>query len=128
MDQQKLMEFQQLSGQLQQLQEYLQVIEQQMEELSVAQKSVEEITAIEKGRNIRVPLANGIYVDAVLGDTSSLLLNIGQGVIVGKTPAETIALLNKQFSELGGVHQEITQQFTPLYQQYVELQLSLEEQ
>lgn len=127
MNQEEIYRMQLLGQQIEQLQQYLAAITQQTEELTQAQTALEELKHVNKGEEIYVPVANGIFVKATIGNTDEFLTNVGAGVITQSTNERAQELIMQQIKELKGIQEELSGQFSELYQQYLSYQLSGEE-
>ncbi|MBD3209017.1 prefoldin subunit alpha [Candidatus Woesearchaeota archaeon] len=128
MDQARQQELQQAAARLQQLQSYLQVLEEQTQETANALEHMDTIAQVEPGTPAYVPLTNGIYIKANLEKTNEFLLNTGKNTVTAQSPAEAKRLLQEQQEELRKAQEDMTQQFTELYRQYMELQLKQHEE
>lgn len=116
-----------LSMQLQQLEQYMRMLEEQTQELALARESMQSIQTIKPGTETYVPLTNGIYVKATLDTTNEFLMNIGNNVITAQTPAQAEALLAEQEEELVRAQENLSKQFSDLYQKYIQTQISIQE-
>jgi len=97
---QKYMEFQLLNQQVQQSQQQLQMISQQVMELKILSKNVTEISSSEEGSEMYSNLGVGVHLKSSIKDIKYLLVNVGAGIFVKKTPEETTEIVDKQVAEL----------------------------
>lgn len=97
---QKYMEFQLLSQQIQQSQQQMQMISQQVIELKTLSKNVSEISKAEPDSEMYSNLGVGVHIKSSVKDVKHLLVNVGAGTFVEKTPEETVKIVDKQVKEL----------------------------
>ena len=112
---------------LQRLQHYLQALEEQTMEVAKALESIEQIQQEKEGTQAYVPLTNGIYIKAKLEDTKEFLINAGNNIITAHTPQEAAKLLQEQQAELEKAQEQLSERFSSIYQEYLRLQLRLQE-
>ncbi len=97
---QKYVEFQLLNQQIQQAQQQMQMLSQQTMELKSLSKNLSELSSIEPGSEMYNNLGVGVNIKSTVQDLKHLLVNVGAGILVQKTPEETIKIVNKQVTEL----------------------------
>lgn len=90
----------QMSSQFGQLQQYVEKLDINLSELASLKESLKEFEKTKKGSKIYAPIANGIFVEATLDDSSTFLVNVGKGIVVKKTIKETLDLIKKQEEEI----------------------------
>ncbi len=120
--QERYIELQMIDQQVKQLQKYLQAFDQQLLEIRSVVGSVQEFVKIKKGSVIFAPIANGIFVKAKLEDNETLRVNVGNNVIVTKTAAEAIKLLEGQEAEIVQYRSETVVNMEQLLKKLEELQ------
>jgi len=98
--QQMLFEIQMLDRESKQLQQHLTQTDQQLVELDITKNAISELNNFEKGREILVPIAPGIFATAKIDNNSEVLINVGSGVVVSKTIEQAIALIKTQTEEV----------------------------
>ena len=64
------------------LQQRLLVLQNAAADLSVAKKSIDSLNEVKSGDHILVPSGGGTFVNAHLGDLSSILVNVGADVSI----------------------------------------------
>ena len=97
---QKYMEFQLLNQQIQQSQQQFQMITQQVVELKNLNNNLSQLSKVESGSEMYNNLGVGVHVKSTIKDFKNLLVNVGSGVFVQKSPKQTIEILDKQITEL----------------------------
>ena len=97
---QKYVEFQLLNQQIQQAQQQMQMLSQQTMELKTLSKNLSGLSSIESGSEMYNNLGVGVNIKSTVQDLKHLLVNVGAGILVQKTPKETIIIVNKQVTEL----------------------------
>lgn len=100
-----------IQHQLNEMHEQLQRIEQQVAEVSSLKEGIEDFSKLKKGDEMLVPLANGIFVRAQLLDVDSLKINVGAGVLVEKTCAQALDLIEEQYKAILKLRDEVMEQF-----------------
>ncbi len=118
----KYMQMQMIDQQIQGLQKYMETFDQQLVDIKSLVDSIKEFSQLKKGDEILAPIASGVFLKAKLEDNSELLVNVGNGVVVNKTIAETIALLQSQEKELLSYRSETTVQLEALMKEAEKLQ------
>ncbi len=120
----KILQFQLLQQQLQQISEQMEVLQQQQGELELSIEALQELEKAKPGNEFLAPIANGIFVRGELRDTSTLLVNVGADVAVEKNIPAVMELLEKQKQEIGerlveadAVLQELARHATKIYKE-----------
>lgn len=120
----KILQFQLLQQQLQQISEQMEVLNQQNGELELSIEALQELEKVKPGNEFLAPIANGIFVKGELRDTSTLLVNVGADVAVEKNIPAVMELLEKQKQEIGerlveaeAVLQELARHATKIYKE-----------
>lgn len=126
MDASKVMEAQELeryAGELDQHQAYL---DKQLVELA---KFSEDVKVLEKTKEkeIHSPLGKGVYIPAQITDTK-LLVEVGAGVLVKKTPAELDLVLRDQMTRLSESKAQVSSQLELVTQRLQEIMSELSKQ
>ena len=96
----KYLEFQTLQQQTQKLNEHLEAIHGQMGELDISINAVKELNKTEVGKEVIVPIANGIFFKAEVKDNDKFIVNVGSDTTVERTANEIVGLLEMQQSKL----------------------------
>lgn len=111
---QKYVEFQVLNQQIQQSQQQLQLMSQQVQELRALSQNVEEISKSKANSEMYTNLGVGVHLKSKVEEIKHLLVNVGAGILVKKTPQETSTIVNKQVTELDkfciNLNQQVQQQ------------------
>lgn len=103
----KVVEFQLLQQQLEQMQKYLEEIEMKLLEFHKTKESLSEVSSIKSGSESFIPLAQGIFARGKLDDTSTLLVNVGADIAVTKTVPQVKELIDRQVAELSEVKEQL---------------------
>ena len=128
MNQEKLMEFQMMEQQLQQLNQNLQNLEAQRSDLMINMDNLDKFKEIKVGNKILFPVANGIFAEAELKNNSSFRVNVGNGVVVGKTVDEAKTLIEEQVSEINKYLDETVNYQQQIYQRMHEIKQDLKKE
>jgi prefoldin alpha subunit len=121
----KYMQYKILDEKLKELREQLQMIEQQIIEVMSTVQTIDDYSKIKDNSEVLVPLANGIFVKAILKKEDKLLLNIGSSTVVDKSLEETKDLIEKQKTDLQAMHQKMTDNIQKLLQRASALEKEL---
>jgi len=93
--QEKYIELQLLSQQIQKLQEQIQILEQQLLELGNVDEGLDEISKSEKDGDILTPLGAGIFLKTKLVDEKNIILNVGSDICVTKKISDAKQLVKE---------------------------------
>lgn len=85
--QQKLILYQLFSQRLEQLNEQARLIEQRLLEVETTRQALGDLKGLKDGNEVLIPLGSGCYAHGRTGD-SGLLMDMGAGVMLEKTPEE----------------------------------------
>ena len=98
MQQQDVMQINMMGQEAEKLEQQIQAIEQQGRELTEIRQSIQEISS-GKGKEILSNLGKGIFVETQV-IKPELIINIGSSVLVKKTPAEALEIIDAQLKQL----------------------------
>ncbi len=124
--QELMVELKTLDDELKKLNAHLENMNEQIAELNDSKEIVNKFSELRKQDEIRVPLASGIYIKASILDTENLMINVGSGVTVEKTPSQVNNILDKQLEELSGYREQLIEQMKMLIARIEEIQNNLE--
>jgi len=107
-DQELLMNASMLENQSRELEANLEIIDREIVDL---EKFLEGINHLSKSKSneILASLGKGVYVKSSINE-SKLYVNVGQGIIVKKTPESTAKVIENQIQRLTEVRAQILQQ------------------
>jgi prefoldin alpha subunit len=71
--------------------------------------TLEELQKMAKERDLLVPVGAGTYLFATMARTDKVLADLGAGVSAERSPADTLAALQKRKEELAAVHQRLVE-------------------
>jgi len=95
--QQELEEF---SQRMKMLQQQFQLLQQQLNELQSVQDALKELDASAKGHEFLVPMGAGVLAKATMHDTKRVVMNVGADVLVEKSTADALKLIEMQMEQL----------------------------
>ena len=116
MDNDKMAEMQMIEYQIRQMQQILENIDAQLNEVSSTKDALGEFGALKGTEEAFFPLANGIFVKGRLSDSKLVRMNIGSNVVVEKTIADAIIMMEKQYSEMNEYREQLVKQLNDLMQ------------
>lgn len=85
--------YQQYQAQAENIMQQLSLTQMTADGLERAQGAVDALDAAEVGQEILVPIGSGSFIHGKLASKEKVVLNVGAGVSVEKTPAETREIL-----------------------------------
>jgi len=115
-------ELKELDEQIKQLNTHLENIDEQLNELNSSKSIVLQLTGLNKGDEMRVPVASGIYIKTSLADNKTFMINVGAGVAVEKNQKEVTEILDKQLKELEDYRENLVAQMKLLIARIEEIQ------
>jgi prefoldin alpha subunit len=110
MDQSKYQEMQVLEYQAKQLQKIIENIDAQLLEMHNTAEALKEFEKLKINDEILFPVANGIFAKGKLTDNKLLNINIGSDVIVEKSVANTVSMMETQAKEIENYRIEVMSQ------------------
>jgi prefoldin alpha subunit len=110
MDQSKYQEMQVLEYQAKQLQKIIENIDAQLLEMHNTAEALKEFEKLKINDEILFPVANGIFAKGKLTDNKLLNINIGSDVIVEKSVADTVSMMETQAKEIENYRIEVMSQ------------------
>ncbi len=123
--QEKYMEYQMMQEQLTKMTEQRETLRKQEEDLDDIKGAIENIQKTRIGSEMFVPISSGIFVKAEIKETNQVLVNVGDNIIVPKTIADAVQLIQKQHNEIENYEKTVQQniQILLLHQQRIENEL-----
>ncbi len=114
-------ELQLLNSQAQMIAQQLDHIESSLLEIEYVKNALDEMKKTKEGSELLAPLSSGIFVKATAQPVDTLLVNVGNGVVVEKSIADTKALLDERVYEMTGVRETLMTQLQKIEQQLIKL-------
>lgn len=90
---QEIMQLQQMHQQMEDLSKQLEDLQEKQTSISITINAIQELKKTQKGEEILVPIADGIFVKTTLCDNSVAIVNIGKGITVEKPLDEVIEMV-----------------------------------
>jgi len=106
--------------QLQKIQAHSQKLDSQIEDLSSTVEALKSLP--DKGKEMLVPVANGIFIKAKSEDTKELVVNVGSQTCINKSREGTVEMLEKQVKEIKEYRLQLDEQFQTLIQHAMKLE------
>ena len=85
----KIIEFQILNQQVQQIQEQAQLINNNIQEFQILKNSLEELESVKKDQEILIPLGQGIFTKGNIINPDELITNVGSNILIEKNLKDT---------------------------------------
>ena len=99
-----------------QLEENLQLFDNQIYELEEFMKNLDFI-AKSKEKEALSTIGKRVYLKTKIEDSSKLFVDIGAGVVLQKTPEETLRIVREQISGLQGAKKQLASQLEMYYKE-----------
>jgi len=109
MNQEKIMAIAEIERVARELEENLQLIEMQIEELTAFNNSLEFLMK-SKDKEMLSSIGKMVYIKTAIEDKKRLFIDVGAGVVVKKTPEETIEIVKEQILRLQEARLQISSQ------------------
>jgi prefoldin alpha subunit len=122
------LEYRAVSEQLQQVQQYLEQTAESIAEVAGVIAALDDLSQLRKGSRIFAPIANGIFVDATLNDSSTVRMSVGSGVVCQKPIAEAKLLLDQQRKELEKLQERAAKEGETLTARMHEIEAQVDEE
>ncbi|MEK6844542.1 MAG: prefoldin subunit alpha [Nanoarchaeota archaeon] len=116
MDQEKIAYITNVENQARQFEENLQLIDNQINELGEFIKNLNFIIK-SKEKDMLSSLGRRVYLKAKIEDKEKLFVDIGAGVVLKKTPEETLTIVREQITRLQDVRVQIASQLESYYEE-----------
>lgn len=98
--QKKYTEYSVYKSQVDALANEIAIINTTLNNLSAAKTTIENVNKLTEKQEILVPIGGNAFLKATIDDTKNVLLNIGSNVIVNKSIADALQVIEKQISDL----------------------------
>lgn len=98
--QDRIVESETLRAQSQAIQQQHLVVVNTLQEITVARTALENMSELEDATELLVPLGGGAFINAKLGPTSKIILNLGANIMAEKSREEAIKIMNDQINQL----------------------------
>ncbi|MEM2131238.1 MAG: prefoldin subunit alpha [Candidatus Woesearchaeota archaeon] len=123
----KYYKLRELNDNIKEIHEHIEKMEEQITELKANKVILKKFSELKPGKEIRVPIASGIYIIAELKDTSKVMVNVGSDVAVEKKPEQVIEILEKQVNELIEYRANLVENIKSMIENAEKLQSELKE-
>ncbi len=124
--QQLYVELKSLDEEIKKLNANIENIDEQLSDLNSNKIILNKFSELKEGEELRVPLSSGIYIKAAIKDTKKVMINVGAGVNVEKTPKEVIEILDGQLNEMTEYREKLIVQIKKLISRIEEIQKEFE--
>jgi prefoldin alpha subunit len=122
MDQEKYQQMQILDYQIKQLQKIIEGVDSQLLEMSNTVEALRDFEKLKNNEEILFPIANGIFAKGKLSDNKILRINIGSNVVVEKSIADTIKMMDMQAKDIEEYKSQVMLQLQKFVNMMNELQ------
>ncbi len=98
--QQKYIEFQMASQQLNKLNQQFSLINNKILELKNLDQGLSDLGLVKQNEEILIPFGAGILIKASIKDSKDVLMNVGADIVVKKSTADSKKIIQQQITEL----------------------------
>jgi prefoldin alpha subunit len=124
--QSKYYEYQLIAEQLKQLQQQNATLDEQLAELQQALQGLTDLENTKEGKELLMPVSQGIFAKATLKDSKSLIVSVGNNVMVKKTTKDTIAMINDRIDAVSAYKKDTGENQVKLMARARELEAELQ--
>lgn len=124
--QEKYIEFQILSEQLNQLNQQFVNIEQHIFELKSLLDSIKKISEIKENQEALIPVGAGVYLKGTIKSKEDAIITVGANVAVKKSMEDVQILVKKQIEEMEKIMIETENQVEAINSHLIDLKNELE--
>lgn len=121
------MELQMLDQQIKATMEQIQMLDSQDKEIILINQNLEDLKNMKAGKEVLIPINNGIFIKGEVKETDKMIISIGAGVAVEKTIPETKIMLDGQLAEVKKIRVDLMSRLNnyTYNAQYIEKQLQM---
>ncbi|MEM1535863.1 MAG: prefoldin subunit alpha [Candidatus Pacearchaeota archaeon] len=105
---QKILEFNALELQFNELEQYRAFVEKQIAELKILENSLEKLKEIKQDTEMFSPISQDVFLSSKLKENKKVLVNIGAKVFVKKTIEEAKESFRVKIEKLERLYEELT--------------------
>lgn len=109
--QRKNLQFQILQANMQMIHEREHSLSHRLDELAETRHAIEDVKKVKPGSELLVPLGSGNFVSGKISDTGKILVGVGGGIAIKKSPEGALKFLEERAAETGSALQELEKQF-----------------
>ena len=120
------LELKTLDEEIKKLNAHLENMDEQIAELTSNKEIMGKFSELKENEEIRAPLVSGVYLKGKLLDTKKVMINVGSGVAVEKTPEEVMVIFDGQMHELTVYREKLVLQMKSLMVRIEEIQQEFE--
>ncbi|MDP3918422.1 MAG: prefoldin subunit alpha [Nanoarchaeota archaeon] len=117
------MDIQELGHKMKFIEQQMMQLEYQFNELNLVKDSIIEVMGTDEGKEILLPLGAGVFMKAIVKDSNSLLMNVGSEVVVEKSFAESLELVESQIKQLEDIKNHMETEFETIQMQMQMMQM-----
>jgi len=105
--QEKYVQLQLITMQIKQIEEQLEALDQRAAEMVHLRESLKSFATLKAGAKSFAPLGQGMFIESALGDTKSVLINVGAGIIVKKSAGDAEKTITAQMDQIQAITVEL---------------------
>jgi prefoldin alpha subunit len=116
-----------LENQLAQVQQQIAAVDAAVIEVSVTKGTIDTIKDLKSDSPSLVPIGAGVFANGILKKSSTVLMDVGAGVVMEKELVAAVELLDKREKELRGSVENFQRYLNSLERQYADLSYKMQE-
>jgi len=117
----KMYQFQMLQANIEEIKKRLQKVLKSYEELELAKQTLKEIKSMKKSPTL-IPIGMGNFIPGQIDNVDKIIVDMGGGLVLSKTPADALKNVDKQIEEVKKVLTNLTMQEQMIQQELAKLQ------
>lgn len=125
---QKAYRFSALDSRLHELEQGLALIERQINELQSSQIALDDLAKAKSSTEILAPLGPGTFVNASLGNTKEVLIDMGANVLCKKNISEAKHIMQQRIDKALLVHKNLANELQRIVQEMTIMEEELRQQ
>jgi len=109
--QRRSMQFQILQANMQVIHERQRALSSRLQEFEETKQTIGEMKSVKDGSEILVPIGSGNFVAGKVSDTEKVLVGVGGGIAIKKSPEDALKFLDERAAEAKSAMQELGDHF-----------------
>ncbi len=109
--QRRSLQFQILQANMQVIRERQHALSLRLQEFEETKQTINDLKIVKSGSEILTPIGSGNFVSGKIIDTGKVLVGVGGGIAIKKSPEDALKFLDERIAEAGTAVQELRNQF-----------------
>jgi len=112
--QRKSMQFQILQTNMQIIRERQRALSLRLREFEETKQTISDMKSVKSGSEILMQIGSGNFVSGKISDTEKILVGVGGGIAIKKSPYDALKFLDERTAEAKSAMQELGMQFAQM--------------